>query len=209
MMDFPLIVLLDEHACYRHCVALLHPDGLACPRCGADNRPGIHRRHREPALDDQCGLCRCVFCVFNAFTGTPLQGIRRQPAQLARVLGCDRKHLLQLRPSGSRAMPTMLGLDRNPRDDEIVEADEVYVHAGEKQASRIATRPIRRGHGSFAGDRPLVAGGVGRRSVRSVWKWIDLAQYVAIFQWDHNLKRATDDFLRALLGVRPSIASAS
>lgn len=43
---------------------------------------------------------------------------------------------------------------------------------------------------------------------RGVSKWY-LAQYVAIFQWGHNLKRATDGFLRALLGMRPSTASAS
>ena len=30
-----------------------------------------------------------------------------------------------------------------------------------------------------------------------------LAQYVAIFEWSYNVKRATPEFLRALLGVRP------
>lgn len=43
---------------------------------------------------------------------------------------------------------------------------------------------------------------------RGVSKWY-LAQYVAVFQGAHNLKRATDDFLRALLGMRPSTGSAS
>ena len=33
-MDFPLIDYLDEGACYRKLVELLHPDGLACPACG-------------------------------------------------------------------------------------------------------------------------------------------------------------------------------
>jgi len=28
-----------------------------------------------------------------------------------------------------------------------------------------------------------------------------LNQYITIFEWGHNLKTATDDFLRALLGV--------
>ena len=36
-----------------------------------------------------------------------------------------------------------------------------------------------------------------------------LSQYVAMFQWAHNLKRATEDFMRALLGMRPSTGSAS
>jgi transposase-like protein len=143
-MDFPLIDLMDEHACYARLVALLHPDGLACPRCGSRDRLGIHRRHRDPVIDYQCGHCRRVF---NAFTATPLQGIRRSPAQLllifrgvaqaaptaqlARELGCDRKHLLQLRhrlQDNAR-----LRLDRNPLDDEVVEADEAYINAGEKR----------------------------------------------------------------------------
>ena len=56
-MDFPLIDLMDERACYEKLLALLHPDGLACPRCGASDRMGIHRRHRDPVLDYQCGHC--------------------------------------------------------------------------------------------------------------------------------------------------------
>jgi transposase len=38
------------------------------------------------------------------------------------------------------------------------------------------------------------------RPFRGVSKWF-LHQYVAIFQWCHNLKVASDDFLQALLGV--------
>jgi transposase len=30
-----------------------------------------------------------------------------------------------------------------------------------------------------------------------------LHQYVAIFEWSYNVKRATPEFLRALLGIRP------
>lgn len=179
-MDFPLIDLMDEHACYGHLVELLHPDGLACPRCHAADRRGVHRRRRDPVIDYQCGHCGRVF---NAFTGTPLQGIRRSPAQLllilrgiaqaaptaelARELGCDRKHLLELRHRlrGN----ALLGLDRNPLDDEVVEADECYVNAGEKRDP--APRPGRPAAASGRSpprprhlrQRPA-AGGRGRRS---------------------------------------------
>ena len=34
-MDFPLADLMDEDACYAKLLAVLHPSGLACPRCGA------------------------------------------------------------------------------------------------------------------------------------------------------------------------------
>jgi transposase-like protein len=43
---------------------------------------------------------------------------------------------------------------------------------------------------------------------RGVSKWY-LAQYAAVFQWAHNIKRATDGFLRALLGLWTSTSSAS
>jgi hypothetical protein len=42
-VDFSLIGYLDEDACYTKLVALLHLDGLACPRCGEPGRLGIHR----------------------------------------------------------------------------------------------------------------------------------------------------------------------
>ena len=103
-------------------------------------------------IDYQCGHCRRVF---NAFTGTPLQGIRRSPAelllivrgiaqaaptaQMARELGCDRKHLLELRHRLQGH--ALLRLDRNPLDDAVVEADEMYQNAGEKR--RPASRPGR------------------------------------------------------------------
>ena len=88
---------------------------------------------------------------------------------MARELRCDRKHLLQLRHrlQGN----ALLRLDRNPLGDAVVEADEAYVNAGEKgiphpdpadPPRRRANR--RRGHGTFANDRPPIAGVVGRES---------------------------------------------
>ena len=41
------------------------------------------------------------------------------------------------------------------------------------------------------------------RPFRGVSKWF-LRQYVAIFAWGYNRKRATADFLRALLGIGPT-----
>jgi transposase-like protein len=151
-MDFSLIDYLDEDACYTKLVELLHPDGLACPRCGERQHLGIHRCHRAPLVDFQCGTCGRVF---NSFTGTSLQGTHRQPsqllmilhgiakgtptAQLARELGCDRKELLALRHRLQER--ARIGLNRNPLDDEVVEADEMYQNAGEKRDP--ARRPRR------------------------------------------------------------------
>jgi transposase-like protein len=99
----------DEGACYAWLVSLLHPDGLACPRCRTRDGLGVHRRHRDPVLDYQCVACGRVF---NAWTGTPLGKTHRRPsqilyilkgmlrksstAQLARDLGCQRAQLRTL-----------------------------------------------------------------------------------------------------------------
>jgi transposase-like protein len=151
-MDFALIDYMDEDACYRKLVELLHPDGLACPGCGQRQRLDIHHRHREPVLDSQCGECGRVF---NAWTGTSLQGTHRRPsqillilrgiaqgqptAQMARELGCDRKHLLELRHRLQEHARRWL--DRNPLGDAVAEADEMDQNAGEKREP--ARRPGR------------------------------------------------------------------
>ena len=41
----------DGVGCYRKLLDLLHPRGLACPRCGARDGLAVHRRHRDPVLD--------------------------------------------------------------------------------------------------------------------------------------------------------------
>jgi transposase len=316
-MDFPMTDLMDNDACYHKLVGLLHPDGLACPGCKAGDHLRVHRRHRAPVLDYRCTACGRVF---NAFTGTRLEGTHRRPAelmlilrgfaqgvptaQLARELGCDRKHLLELR----RRMQgdAERWLDRNPLGDDVVEADEMYQNAGEKGTEhpdpedpprRRANR--RRGHGNFANDRPPVAGMAGRESgeirlevlgsadaselggfvdgsclsgatvntdewrgyariggrhdrvhatvdhsgprgtyaidadgdgvrevhcntmegtwtglrnflrpFRGVSKWC-LSQYVAMFEWGHNIKGVTEEFLGFMLGIGPHTDFAS
>jgi hypothetical protein len=95
-MDFPFSDLLEEGACYQRLVAILHPGGLACPRCGARAGLGVHRRHRAPALDYPCGACGRVF---SAFTGTALQKPRRPCAPWLPI----RRGLCQGVPTARRA----------------------------------------------------------------------------------------------------------
>jgi hypothetical protein len=141
-MDFPLIDLLDEQACYDFLVEALHPGGLTCPACGGQQWT-IHRAHREPVLAYRCACDR----VFNAWTGTALQGTQRRPrelvlilrgiaqgtptAQLAREVACSRWHLLQLRHHWQHR--AWVRLPRRPLPDTAVEADELFQNAGEKR----------------------------------------------------------------------------
>jgi hypothetical protein len=149
-MDFSLLDLLDEQACYDFLVDALHPDGLACPVCGGDHLT-IHRAHRDPVLDYRCACGR----VFNAWTGTALQGTQRRPsellliargiaqgvptARLARELGCSRRHLLDLRHRLQHL--AWVRLPRPPLPDATAEADEMFQNAGEKRQT--PSRPRR------------------------------------------------------------------
>jgi transposase-like protein len=169
-MDFPIIDLMDEDACYAELVRWLHPDGLACPRCHRADRMRVHRSHRTPARDYRCGHCHRVF---NAFTGTALHGTKRRPrelalivrgfaqgvptAQLARELGCDRAELLKLR----HQLQDLAYRNRDimPLEDRVLEADETYQNAGEKR--RAASRPGR--PAAAPGQRAARARNLGER----------------------------------------------
>ena len=149
-MDFPLMDLLDEQACYDFLVDALHPDGLRCPSCGGQHLT-IHRAHRDPVLDYRCACGR----VFNAWTGTALQGTQHSPAELilivrgiaqgvptarlARELGCSRSQLLQLRHRLQHR--AWVGFPRRLLPDAEAAADELFQNAGEKRHS--APRPRR------------------------------------------------------------------
>jgi len=143
-MDFPIAELMDERACYDKLVGWLHPEGLTCPRCHGQVTFYVHRRDRAPILDYRCRECRCVF---NAFTGTALQGTKRRPvalmlilrgfaqgvstARLSRELGCDRLELLRFRHKLQDLASRFR--DPDPLEDTDVEADEAYQNAGEKR----------------------------------------------------------------------------
>jgi transposase-like protein len=152
-VDFPILDLMDQAGCCRKLDDLLHPDGFACPRCGAREGLNVHRRHHDsPVVDYRCKGCRRVF---NMFTGTQWQGTHLTPVQillilrgiaqgvptakLAREVGISRQHLLRLRHEiQARALASV---DRSPLPDDQTEADEMYQNAGEKRGP--AHRPGR------------------------------------------------------------------
>jgi transposase len=181
-MDFPIQDLMNEDACYQFLLDLYHPAGLRCPRCHAAEGLYTHRRFREPVLDYRCPRCGRVF---NAWTGTVFQGTQWRPsqivlilrgfaqgvptAQLARELGCSRRHLLTLRHR--LQAQAQAGLERPPLPDAAVEADEMYQNAGEKGEPHLDPEDPprrrankRRGHGTMENDRPPVLGVVGRET---------------------------------------------
>lgn len=197
-MDFPIQPFLDEDACYEFLLELFHPEGLRCPRCQAQGGFLIHRYYREPVLDDRCPGCGGVF---NAWTGTVFQGTHYRPSmlilmirgfvqgvstsQLARELGCSRRHLLKLRHKfQSQAKSTC---DRTPLRDTEVEVDEMYQNAGEKGIPHLdpddpprRRANKRRGHGTQENDRPPVVGAVGRQSGEARFEVVDHANQTTL-----------------------------
>lgn len=157
-MDFPLSGLMDEQACYDKLVTLLHSKGLCCPRCGSAEAFRVHDRARAPVLQLRCdpkaarGGCGRVF---NAFTGTVLDGTDKRPstimlllrgfaqgvptAKLARELTLGRQALHRFRQRVQQQ--ALLALPTTPLPDAVVESDEMYQNAGEKRRS--APRPRR------------------------------------------------------------------
>jgi transposase-like protein len=83
LVDLHTLDYSNETSCYEALVRLLHPDGLACPKCGAREGLGVHRRHREPVVDYQCSQCRRVF---NAWSGTVLDKARLRPSTLLQIV---------------------------------------------------------------------------------------------------------------------------
>ena len=146
-MDFSILGLMSDDACYQFLIDTLHPDGLYCPACRRDDALSVHDRHRPPVLDYRCRHCGVVF---NAYTGTPLQKTHRSPiqlvlilrgicqgvptAQLARELGCDRKHLLALRHR-LQGLAWKAAGQSGPVAGPTAEADEMFQNAGEKRGS--------------------------------------------------------------------------
>jgi transposase-like protein len=174
-VDFPILDLMDQEGCCRRLDGLLHPDGCACPRCGAREGLNVHRRRLDsPVVDYRCKGCRRVF---NMFTGTQWQGTHLTPVQillilrgiaqgvptakLAREVGISRQHLLRLRHEiQARALA---GADRSPLPDDQTEADEISKRGG-KKGSRTPTRTTR--HAAARTRRRATAPGrpTGRRS---------------------------------------------
>jgi hypothetical protein len=135
-VDFPILDLLDERACFAFLVDTLHPQGLRCPgRRGS--RDAARRSRRDPVLDYHCADCGRVF---NAGTGALLPGARRTPAPLvpvvrglaqgaatarpAREPGCCRRRPLDLRRRPRRR--ARASVPRGPLPDGGVEADDVF-----------------------------------------------------------------------------------
>ena len=75
----------DERTFYRKLLKLLHPDGLACPRCGSRHFNQVSSDYATSVPSYWCSDCtRC----FDAWTGTLLQGACCPASEVYRELLC-------------------------------------------------------------------------------------------------------------------------
>ena|SRR5918993_2885387 len=150
MIDFPIDELLDEEASRKWVERELHPEGLKCPKCGANQRRFAQQNGYWPAW-------RCKDCdrYYTMLSGTVFEKTRQPPskvvlllrgiakgestARLARELGIGRVRVGEIRQRIQRHLLESRANDRLP--DDVLEADEVYQNAGEKK--RTASRPAR------------------------------------------------------------------
>ena len=183
-MDFPIIDLIDEEQATVWLLKHFHPEGLHCPHCDADVKEARHfGRTRKSRLQ----IYRCLSCdgVYNLYSGTVFQQSQWTPqqvilllrgicqgvssAQLGRELGVSRQTVTSMRRVlQSNAEVIQLG---SSLPDAFVETDEMFQNAGEKgEPHRDPEDPPRRrgnkrrGHGTYANDRPPVVGTLGRES---------------------------------------------
>ena len=182
-MDFPILDLLVEQACYDFLVGeALHPDGLRCPGCRGrrahrpppPSRPGprLSLRRLRPRLQR---LDRHLAPGHPAYPrpGRPHRAGHRpgthRPGWPANW-SCSRRHLLNLRHRlrarpGSQTCPAGPLPTARPKRTRCsrMRGKKGVRHPNPDDPPRRRANK-RRGHGNFANDRPPVVGVVGRQT---------------------------------------------
>lgn len=204
---------------------------MTCPRCHQPDCLVVHRCGRDPVLDVRCGHCHRVFNAVtgtalhgNKRRPRELVLILRGSAQSVPTaqLDCDRSERLTLRHRlldlafrNPDNMPLETVVRREIWPMTTVNTDEwcgsnglpemgrsraTVCHAEREWARDDDGDGIREVHnhtleGLWTGLRNVL------RPFRGVNK-VYLSQYAAMFEWGHNVKRATEAFVWALPGVR-------
>jgi transposase-like protein len=146
-IEFPIVELMSSQNSYEWLVAYFHPQGIACPHCGA----GLaNARQFRVTKSSQVPDYRCRQCdkTYNVYSGTVFEGRRLSAEQvvllvrgvvkgeqaqiLANEVGVCRQTVQairhQLQVNAQRMQP------ENPLEtDEQAETDEMYQNAGEKK----------------------------------------------------------------------------
>ena len=185
-MDFAILSLIDDERAEEWLLNHFHPQGLFCPHCEASVEEA---RHFRTTKTSGLKVYRCNKCsgVYNLYSGTVFAHKRFRPAQvvlfleglskgtttsqLAREIGISRQVVQSIRHALQVSAQMMQPEDALP--DLETETDEMFQNAGKKgELHKDPKDPprrrgnFRRGHGTYANDRPPIVGTVGSKSER-------------------------------------------
>jgi transposase len=184
-MIFSITELLDEVESGRWIAQYFHAQGFRCPYCktGVEGAR-VFRSSKRGVVDYRGKPCECVY---NLYTGTAFAGGGLSPRQavlLVRGVGKgESSATLAAELGGGRSTGPLLRqkvqtngygmLAQGALTEGETETDERFPNAGEKRPTpRRPHRPPRRrankrrGHGTYANERPPVVGPRGRQSGR-------------------------------------------
>ena len=146
-IEFPIIELMSSQSSYEWLLDYFHPNGLACPHCGATLQNG---RTFRVTKSSQVPDYRCRKCdkTYNVYSQTVFEGRRLKPEQvvllvrgvvkgeqaqiLANEVGVCRQTVQIIRQqiqANARTLQPDYPLD----GDEDTETDELYQNAGGKK----------------------------------------------------------------------------
>ena len=181
VMAFPIFDLLDEGMSSRWLLKHFHQDDLKCPHCG---KRVEEARPFRTTVKSRLTVYRCP-CqgIYNLYSGTVFEGKHFRPTQvvlllrgvckgdsaasMARELNLSRQTVHDMRKLIQANAEHLQPEDALP--DSCTESDEMFQNAGEKgdrhddpDAPPRRRANKRRGHGTYANDRPAIVGTVGR-----------------------------------------------
>src|SRR5258707_5325661 len=146
-IEFPIVELMSSQNSYEWLVEYFHPQGMACPHCGAAlPEAGAFRVTKSSQVPDY--RCRRCDKTYNVYSGTVFEGRRLKPEQvvllvrgvvkgeqaqiLANEVGVCRQAVQIIRQK-IQSNASVLQPDSPLDDDEQTETDELYQNAGEKK----------------------------------------------------------------------------
>jgi transposase-like protein len=145
-MEFPITELLDPTECEAWLLRHFHPQGLRCPRCGAD-REQAHRFRQTGRSQLQVYRCNGCKQPYNLYSGTVFAQRHLTPRQVVLLI----RGVVKGEPSNRLAAElqlhytTVLELRHDLQDnarwqqpdtrltDRQTETDEMFQNAGEKR----------------------------------------------------------------------------
>jgi len=139
-IEFPIVDLLSSQSSVGWLVEYVHPQGFACPRCGAGHEQARFFRKRSESEVEDYGYRVCDK-TYSVYSGTVFEGRRVRPAQVVQVVrGIVKGGQAQILANEVGGCRQPLQRKHPLAADEQTETDELYQNAGGGKVNRILTQ---------------------------------------------------------------------